>query len=298
MSATLIDGKAIAEEIVSEVAVRVAAFKPLGKVPGLAVVLVGDRPDSALYVRKKIEMCERLGILSRKVELPVRTTQEELLRVVGELNLDPAIHGILVQSPLPPPIDEQAVIRAIDPRKDVDGFHPVNVGKFTIGDPTGLVPCTPAGVIELLLRSRVELPGRRAVVLGRSMIVGKPAALLLLAQNATVTICHSKTRDLAEITRQAEILVVGIGRPEFVRAGMVGEGAVVIDVGIHVLPDATRKSGKRTVGDVAFDEVSAKCGMITPVPGGVGPMTIALLMRNTVKAFAAAVGEGPGTGNP
>lgn len=288
MSAQIIDGKIIAEQITREVAEEVKLLKSKGVQPGLAVVIVGERPDSQLYVRKKAEMSEQLGIYSEKVVLPATTSQTELLAVVDRLNKDPKIHGILVQSPPPDHIDEAKIIDAINPAKDVDGFHAVNVGKMTIGDSSALVPCTPAGCVELLIRSGVKLEGANVVVLGRSMIVGKPAALLLMANdkrtNATVTVCHSRTKNMAEIMKQADVLVIAIGKPEFVKADMVRDGAVVIDVGIHVVPDPSRKSGKRTTGDVDFAAVSAKASMITPVPGGVGPMTIAMLMKNTVKA--------------
>ncbi|MDL5048409.1 bifunctional methylenetetrahydrofolate dehydrogenase/methenyltetrahydrofolate cyclohydrolase FolD [Oscillatoria amoena NRMC-F 0135] len=282
----LIDGKIISAAINEETARRCAEIKnKTGLVPGLAVVQVGDRPDSTLYVRKKVETCQALGIHSEMIRLDAATSESELLQVIDSLNARSDIHGILVQSPPPDHINEETIVAAIDPLKDVDGFHPVNVGKMTIGDPTALVACTPAGCVELLKRSGVELSGKRAVVLGRSMIVGKPLALLLLAQNCTVTVCHSKTRDLPAITRQAEILCVAIGKPEFVTADFVSPGTVVIDVGIHVVADSSRKSGKRTTGDVKFDQVSPLASKITPVPGGVGPMTIALLMQNTIKAF-------------
>ncbi len=282
----LIDGKQIAGIINRETAAQIALAKSrTGLTPGLAVVQVGNRPDSSLYVGKKVETCNALGVFSERIRFDETISQSELLQVIGALNARRDIHGILVQSPPPEHICEETIVSAIDPLKDVDGFHPVNVGKMTIGDPTALVPCTPAGCVELLQHSGIDLTGKRAVVLGRSMIVGKPLSLLLLGANCTVTICHSKTRQLPEITRQAEILCVAIGKPEFVTADFVSPGAVVIDVGIHVVPDASRKSGKRTTGDVKFDEVSPLASKITPVPGGVGPMTIAMLMKNTLKAF-------------
>ena len=288
MSFTLIDGKQIAEKVLEKCRAEIADMKAAGRVPGLAVVLVGSDPASTFYVRSKDKKCRELGIHSVKHELPATTTQEELLALIGQLNADPAIHGILVQSPPPAHIDEAAIVRAIDPAKDVDGFHPVNVAKLALEDPTGFVPCTPLGCQVLLGESGIPVEGAEVVVLGRSMIVGKPMALLLMAKgkaaNATVTVAHSRSRDLASITRRADILIAAIGKPEFVRAGHVKEGAVVIDVGINRVDDATRESGYRIAGDVAFDEVAPKCRAITPVPGGVGPMTIAMLMANTVKA--------------
>jgi methylenetetrahydrofolate dehydrogenase (NADP+)/methenyltetrahydrofolate cyclohydrolase len=282
----IIDGKAVSAAVLDECRAEVAQLKAAGITPGLAVVLVGEDPASKVYVGSKARTCGELGLHSRKIELPAGTTQEELLRVVAELNADPAIHGILVQSPPPPHIDEEAVVRAIDPRKDVDGFHPENVARLALEDPDGFVPCTPAGCMRLLAEAGVETRGANAVVIGRSMIVGKPMALLLMAKgvDATVTVAHSRTRDLAAVCRGADILIAAVGRPEMVRADWVKEGAVVIDVGINRVEDATRKSGYRLTGDVAYDEVAEKCAAITPVPGGVGPMTIAMLMKNTLKA--------------
>lgn len=288
MSFTLIDGKKIAENVLEKCRGEIAEMKASGRVPGLAVVLVGSDPASTFYVRSKDRKCRELGIHSVKHELPATTTQEELLALIGQLNADPAIHGILVQSPPPAHIDEAAIVRAIDPAKDVDGFHPVNVAKLALEDPSGFVPCTPLGCQVLLEESGIPVEGAEVVVLGRSMIVGKPMALLLMAKgkaaNATVTVAHSRSRDLPAITRRADILIAAIGKPEFVRAEHVKEGAVVIDVGINRVDDPTREAGYRIVGDVAFDEVAPKCRAITPVPGGVGPMTIAMLMANTVKA--------------
>jgi methylenetetrahydrofolate dehydrogenase (NADP+)/methenyltetrahydrofolate cyclohydrolase len=282
----LIDGKAIAAKINAETRAAIAELKARGITPGLAVVLVGENPASQAYVRNKDKTAKELGLHSVKHELPAATTQGELISLVEQLNADPAIHGILVQSPPPPHIDERAVIEAIDPRKDVDGFHPVNVGKLALGDADAFVPCTPLGVQRLLVESGLETRGARVVVLGRSMIVGKPLALLLSAKgeggDATVTIAHSRTRDLAAICREADILIAAIGQPEFVKANMVREGAVVIDVGINRIADSASPKGSKLVGDVAFAEVSPKCRAITPVPGGVGPMTIAMLMHNTV----------------
>ena len=290
----LIDGKRIAQEVHAETRAAVEVLKAKGITPGLAVVLVGDDPASRAYVRSKDKMSKELGIYSVKHELPAETTQEELVALVHKLNADPAVHGILVQSPPPAHIDEAAVIAAIDPRKDVDGFHPVNVAKLALDDPTGFVPCTPLGCQRLLLASGIDPAGKHAVVLGRSMIVGKPMALLLMAKgkggDATVTVVHSRSRNLPELTRQADILVAAIGRPGFVKAEHVREGAVVIDVGINRVEDPAHAKGYRIVGDVAFEEVAPKCSAITPVPGGVGPMTIAMLMANTVKACRQITG--------
>jgi methylenetetrahydrofolate dehydrogenase (NADP+)/methenyltetrahydrofolate cyclohydrolase len=284
----LIDGRVIAEKVYVDLRREIAELKTRGITPGLAVVLVGDDPASRAYVRSKDKMCRELGLHSVKLELPASTTQADLLRRVEGLNADPTIHGILVQSPPPEHIDEAAIVRALDPRKDVDGFHPENVAKLVLDDPSGFVPCTPLGVQRLLIESKVEIDGARVVVLGRSMIVGKPLALLLMQKNenanATVTVVHSRSRDLAAIIRSADIIVAAIGRAESVKADHVREGAVVIDVGINRVEDRAAERGYRLVGDVSFDEVSEKAGAITPVPGGVGPMTIAMLMSNTVKA--------------
>jgi len=284
----LIDGRAIAEKVYVDLRREIAELKEKGVTPGLAVVLVGDDPASRAYVRSKDKMCRELGLHSLKLELPASTTQTELLNRVEELNTDSNIHGILVQSPPPAHIDEAAIVRALDPRKDVDGFHPENVAKLVLDDPSGFVPCTPLGVQRLIIESKININGAHVVVLGRSMIVGKPLALLLMQKNAnanaTVTVVHSRSRDLAEITRSADIIVAAIGRAGFVKADHVRQGAVVIDVGINRVDDAATERGYRLVGDVAFDEVSKKASAITPVPGGVGPMTIAMLMSNTVKA--------------
>ena len=284
----LIDGRAIAEKVYVDLRRETAELKTKGVTPGLAVVLVGDDPASRAYVRSKDKMCRELGLHSVKLELPASTTQTDLLRRVEELNADPTIHGILVQSPPPEHIDEAAIVRTLDPRKDVDGFHPENVAKLVLDDPSGFVPCTPLGVQRLLIESKIEINGAHVVVLGRSMIVGKPLALLLMQKNenanATVTVVHSRSRDLTAIIRSADIIVAAIGRAEFVKADHVREGAVVIDVGINRVEDRAAERGYRLVGDVSFDEVSKKAGAITPVPGGVGPMTIAMLMSNTVKA--------------
>ena len=289
MAARLIDGKAIAEQINRETAAEIARLKARHDLtPGLAVVLVGNDPASAAYVASKDKMCGRLGLHSERIILPVATTQSELLELIANLNARPQIHGILVQSPLPKQIVEEAVFLAIDPGKDVDGFHPLNVGKLALGDPTGFAPCTPAGVHQLLIRSGVAIEGAHVVVLGRSRIVGRPVSLILSAKaknaNATVTVAHSRSRDLAGICRSADILVAAIGAARFVKAEMVREGAVVIDVGINRVEYPGSEKGYRLVGDVDFDAVKEKASLITPVPGGVGPMTIALLMHNTVRA--------------
>lgn len=284
----LIEGKVVAQKIHGESRAAVEELKKQGITPGLAVVLVGDDPASRAYVRSKDKMCVELGLYSEKYELPAETSQKDLIALVKKLNADPKIHGILVQSPPPKHIDESAVVDTIDPRKDVDGFHAINVAKLTMGDPTGLVPCTPLGCQRLLIEYGVETAGAHVVVLGRSMIVGKPLALLLINKgkggDATVTVAHSRTKNLAEVTRSADILIAAIGRPEFVKAEHVREGAVVIDVGINRVDDATLPKGYKIVGDVDFANVSPKCSLITPVPGGVGPMTIALLMANTITA--------------
>jgi methylenetetrahydrofolate dehydrogenase (NADP+) / methenyltetrahydrofolate cyclohydrolase len=284
----LIEGRAIAEKVYAGLRGEIAELKKRRATPGLAVVLVGDNPASRAYVRSKDKMCRDLGLHSVKLELPAATTQAELLLRVTELNRDPAIHGILVQSPPPKQIDEATIVRALDPAKDVDGFHPVNVAKLALGDESGFVPCTPLGCQRLLSESGIEISGAHVVILGRSMIVGKPLALLLMRKgrggDATVTVVHSRSQRLAEIARSADILIAAIGQPEFVRAEHVRDGAVVIDVGINRVDDTTSERGYRLVGDVAFDEVSPKVSAITPVPGGVGPMTIAMLMANTVKA--------------
>ncbi len=286
--AKLIDGRTVAKKVYTDLRREIAGLKAKGVTPGLAVILVGDNPASRAYVRSKDRMCRELGLHSVKLELPASTTQAELLDRVQELNRDFSIHGILVQSPPPKHIDEAPIVRALDPRKDVDGFHPENVAKLVLDDPSGFVPCTPLGVQRLLIENNIDINGAHVVILGRSMIVGKPLALLLMQKNkngnATVTVIHSRSRDLAEITRSGDIVVAAIGRAEFVKADHVREGAVVIDVGINRVEDAASERGYRLVGDVAFDEVSKKASAITPVPGGVGPMTIAMLMSNTIKA--------------
>ncbi|MBP3476431.1 MAG: bifunctional methylenetetrahydrofolate dehydrogenase/methenyltetrahydrofolate cyclohydrolase FolD [Lachnospiraceae bacterium] len=275
----IIDGKAISTEIKDELKVKVEELKAQGTQVCLAVIQVGNDPASSVYVGNKKKACAYIGIESLAYELPEETTQEELLELIGELNAKKEVNGILVQLPLPKHIDEDAVIRAIDPKKDVDGFHPQSVGALCIGQP-GFVSCTPAGIIQLLKRSGIEIAGKNCVVIGRSNIVGKPMALLLLRENGTVTVTHSKTRDLKEVTKQADILVVAIGKPKMITREYVKEGAVVIDVGIH------RNENSKLCGDVDYDDVAPLCSAITPVPGGVGPMTIAMLMHNCVESVA------------
>ena len=288
----LIDGKAIAQRINEQTRAAVAELKAKGITPGLAVVVVGDDPASHAYVRSKERTAADLGMHSVKIEMPAATTQQQLLTEVHRLNADPAIHGILVQSPPPKHIDERAIVEALDPRKDVDGFHPVNVAKVAMGDPDAFVPCTPLGCQRLLIESGIETAAANVVVLGRSMIVGKPMAFLLMNKgrggDATVTVAHSRTKNLAAVCAQADILIAAIGQPEFVKANFVREGAVVIDVGINRVADPSSPKGSKLVGDVAFAEVAPKCRAITPVPGGVGPMTIAMLMHNTVLAAQRA----------
>ena len=282
----LIDGNAIAAALIAELKATVAALP--GRAPCLALVRVGEDPASVSYVRKKEKTAAEIGVTRRIILPPITITQVELETLIDELNADSSVDGILVQSPLPKHLDELAIFRRVAPSKDVDGFHTLNLGKVAQEDPTGFVACTPAGIMELLARSGVDLSGQHVVVLGRSLIVGKPVALLALQKkagaNATVTICHSGTRDLPSITRQADVLIAAIGRAEFVTADMVKPGAVVIDVGINRVADPTKKTGYRLTGDVHFPSVSPLCSRITPVPGGVGPMTVAMLMHNTIKA--------------
>jgi methylenetetrahydrofolate dehydrogenase (NADP+) / methenyltetrahydrofolate cyclohydrolase len=284
----LIDGKTIAERINEQTRQKVARLKQNGITPGLAVVLVGDNPASVAYVRNKDRTSQKLGFYSRKIEFPKEISQSDLLKTIHELNANPAIHGILVQSPLPHHISEEKVVFVIDPAKDVDGFHPINIGKLAMGDPTALVPCTPLGCQRLLSESGISTTGVHVVIVGRSMLVGKPLALLLMRKgrggDATVTVAHSRTRNLAEISRSADILVAAIGRPEFIQSDYVKQGAVVIDVGVNRVEDPTKSKGYRITGDVAFDEIAPMAKAITPVPGGVGPMTVAMLMANTVTA--------------
>ena len=288
MAAEIISGKDIARTIRDELNEQVAKLAGDGLVPGLATVLAGDDPASRLYVGMKNRAAAEAGIHSRQVTLSGTTTEDELLGLIAELNADPAIHGILVQLPLPRQIDESRVLLAVDPDKDVDGFHPVNVGRLATGDPDVLAPCTPRGVIEMLLRSGVDPSGKHVVVVGRSNIVGKPMALLLLRRapggNATVSVAHSRTADLGGLTRTADVLIVAVGRPNTITRDMVKPGVTVIDVGTNRVDDPTRERGYRVVGDVDFEGVSEVAAAITPVPGGVGPMTIAMLLANTVEA--------------
>ena len=288
MTARVLDGTAIAQTIRTEVAAQVAKLSAQGQKPGLAAVLVGEDPASAVYVRSKGKACEEAGMHSVTLRLPANTNEAELLETVDRLNADQQIHGILVQLPLPKHINSERVLRRIDPIKDVDGFHPVNVGKLVIGDRTAFRPATPYGVQQMLIRSGIETRGAHAVIVGRSNIVGRPMANLLIQQgpggDATVTVCHSKTRDLPAVTRSADILIAAIGKAEFVTADMVRPGAVVIDVGINRVDDPSSPKGYRIVGDVHFESARRVASHITPVPGGVGPMTIAMLLKNTVRA--------------
>ncbi|MBQ4110370.1 MAG: bifunctional methylenetetrahydrofolate dehydrogenase/methenyltetrahydrofolate cyclohydrolase FolD [Clostridia bacterium] len=277
MSAKIIDGKQVSANIKERIKKEVAEIKSKGVTPGLAVVIVGDDPASRVYVNSKKKSCEELGMLSREYALSEDTKEEDLVALVEKLNKDDEIHGILVQLPLPKQIDEEKIINAIDPKKDVDAFHPANVGKIMIGN-FDYLPCTPAGVMELIKETGIEIEGKECVIIGRSNIVGKPQAMLMLHKNATVTICHSRTKDLKEVVKRADIVVAAVGRPNFVTADMVKEGAVVIDVGIN------RLENKKLCGDVDFESVSKVASYITPVPGGVGPMTIAMLMQNTLTA--------------
>ncbi|MBI0582765.1 MAG: bifunctional methylenetetrahydrofolate dehydrogenase/methenyltetrahydrofolate cyclohydrolase FolD [Methanomassiliicoccus sp.] len=293
MVAKVISGPEVAEEIRKELRVKIAQLKERGVTPGLAVVLVGEDPASKQYVRNKERACEDLGLYSRTVLLPWDAPEEEVLKAVDTLNADPAIHGFLVQLPLPNHIDENKVIMRIDPAKDADGFHPINVGRMLIGDPLFL-PATPHGIQEMLVRSGNDPEGKHVVVVGRSNIVGKPVAAILMQKkkgaNATVTVCHSRTRDLASLVRQGDIVVAAIGSPQFITADMIKPGAVVVDVGTNRVDDPTAKRGYRWVGDVDFEAVKEKASAITPVPGGVGPMTIVMLMKNTVIAACRAAG--------
>jgi methylenetetrahydrofolate dehydrogenase (NADP+) / methenyltetrahydrofolate cyclohydrolase len=292
MSARILDGVAIARAIREEIAAEVGRLSRSGRRPGLAAVLVGDDPASAVYVRSKGKACEEAGMYSVTIRLPVETPEAELLATVDRLNADPEIHGILVQLPLPKQINSEKVLRHIDPAKDVDGFHPMNVGKLVTGDKTAFRPATPYGVQQMLIRSGIETRGAHAVIVGRSNIVGRPMANLLIQQgpggDATVTVCHSRTRDLPAVSRSADILIAAIGKAEFVKAEMVRPGAVVIDVGINRVDDPSRSKGYRLVGDVDYEPVAQIASAITPVPGGVGPMTIAMLLQNTLQAMQQA----------
>lgn len=283
----IIDGKKIAQQIQDEI--KSSLLKIQGRQPCLAVILVGEHHASRIYIERKTQACKEVGIRSLKIELPASTTEKELLNHIVELNQNPDVDGILVQLPLPPQINPSHVTEAIAPEKDIDGFHPSNVGKMLIGETTGFLPCTPLGIRVLLERSNIEVTGRHVLIAGRSNIVGKPMAAILMQSNpegnATVTIAHSKTKNIANLTRLADIIIVAIGQPLFLKADMIKEGAVVIDVGINKLADPTRSSGYRLVGDADFDNIKDKCSYITPVPGGVGPMTIAMLLSNTLKSY-------------
>ena len=284
--AAIIDGKKVAEEVLAECSREIEELKSNGITPGLAVVLVGEDPASQVYVNSKVRKCAELGLHSEKIVLSKDASQDEVLATVKRLNEDAFIHGILVKSPPPSQIDEEEIVRTIDPAKDVDGFHPENVAKLALEDPSGFVPCTPAGCMRLIKASGVETSGAEAVVVGRSMIVGKPMALLLMARgsDATVTVAHSRTKDLAEVCQRADIIVAAVGIPEFIKRDFVKKGATIIDVGINRVDDSAAKRGYRLCGDVDYKDVLEKVGAITPVPGGVGPMTIAMLMKNTIKA--------------
>ena len=293
MTAQIIDGKQVAADMRAELKEKVARLKSEGIIPGLAVVLVGEDPASKSYVTAKEKACEEIGVYSDDNRLPADTSEKELLALVDKLNKDPKINGILVQLPLPKHINENNILLAIDPAKDVDGFHPVNVGKMVVGE-KAFLPCTPHGVVQLLLRSGVTIAGAHVVIVGRSNIVGKPLANMLIQKsdtgNATVTVCHTRTKDLAGYTRQADIVIAAAGRPNTVTADMVRDGVVVIDVGVNRVEDATKKRGYRLVGDVDFEAVKEKASLITPVPGGVGPMTITMLLYNTVESAKRAAG--------
>lgn len=293
MTAQIIDGKQVAADMRAELKTEVAKLKEQGIVPGLAVVLVGEDPASKSYVTAKERACEDMGIFSDDNRLDADTSQEELMALVEKLNNDPKINGILVQLPLPDGLNEAEVLLAIDPAKDVDGFHPVNVGKMVVGE-KAFLPCTPHGILQLLMRSNVTIKGAEAVIVGRSNIVGKPLANMLIQKNptgnATVTVCHTRTKDLSYHTKRADILIAAAGRPNTVTADMVKEGVVVIDVGVNRVEDATKKRGYRLVGDVDFEAVKEKASLITPVPGGVGPMTITMLLYNTVESAKRAAG--------
>jgi len=293
MTAQIIDGKQVAADMRAELKGEVARLKERGIVPGLGVILVGEDPASKSYVTAKERTCEEIGIYSDDNRLAADTSQEQLMALVKKMNHDPKIHGILVQLPLPKHLNEAEVLLAIDPAKDVDGFHPMNVGKMVVGE-RGFLPCTPHGVIQLLIRSGVKIEGANVVIVGRSNIVGKPLANMLIQKqpnrNATVTVCHTRTKDLAHQTKQADIVIAAAGRPNTVTADMVKEGVVVIDVGVNRVEDATKKKGYRLVGDVDFEAVKEKASLITPVPGGVGPMTITMLLYNTVESAKRAAG--------
>jgi len=291
----LIDGRAIADQIHEETRCHISALKEQGGPPGLAFVRVGEDPASRVYVGMKEKACDRLGVQSQTHVLAENTTEKELLKLITELNADPSVHGVLVQAPLPEQINEATIFASVSPNKDVDGFHPLNVGKLLLGDPDGFSPCTPAGIHELLIRSNININGAEVVILGRGNIVGKPMTAILCQKqdsaNATVSLCHSRTNNLKEHCLRADILIAAMGAPEFVKADMVKPGAVVIDVGVNRIADTTSKNGTRLVGDVDFSAIQPKASKITPNPGGVGPMTIAMLLRNTVRAAIKATGQ-------
>ena len=293
MSAQIIDGKKVAEDIRAELKEEVAKLKTQGVVPGLGVILVGEDPASKSYVTAKERACEEIGLYSDDNRLPSNTTREELVALISKMNKDPKIHGILLQLPLPKHLNEKEMLVLIDPDKDVDGFHPMNVGRMVVGE-RSFLPCTPHGVVQLLIRNGVKIEGSHVVVVGRSNIVGKPVANMLLQKkqnaNATVTICHTRTKDIGYFTRQADIVIAAAGRPNTITADMVKDGVVVIDVGVNRVDDATKKSGFRLVGDVDFTAVKEKASLITPVPGGVGPMTITMLLKNTVESAKMKMG--------
>ena len=287
----IIDGNTISEEILNELKAKVKSFTDTK--PSVLFIRVGEDPASISYVRKKQKIAEKIGIISRLLVLPDSISQGDLIREIGQANADDSVHGILVQAPLPNQMDEREVFNSVNPLKDVDGFNATNLGKLCQEVEDGFISCTPAGILELLKRSRIETDGKHVVILGRSLIVGKPAGMLMLRKgfpgNSTVTFCHSRTSNLPDLTRQADILIAAIGKPNFVEPEMVSDGVSVIDVGINRIPDSKKKSGFRLVGDVDFDRVAPMCSSITPVPGGVGPMTVAMLMRNTIKAFETSV---------
>ena len=287
----IIDGNTISEEILNELKAKVKSFTDTK--PSVLFIRVGEDPASISYVRKKQKIAEKIGIISRLLVLPDSISQGDLIREIGQANADDSVHGILVQAPLPDQMDEREVFNSVNPLKDVDGFNATNLGKLCQEVEDGFISCTPAGILELLKRSRIETGGKHVVILGRSLIVGKPAGMLMLRKgfpgNSTVTFCHSRTSNLPDLTRQADILIAAIGKPNFVEPEMVSDGVSVIDVGINRIPDSKKKSGFRLVGDVDFDRVAPMCSSITPVPGGVGPMTVAMLMRNTIKAFETSV---------
>ena len=287
----IIDGNTISEEILNELKAKVKSFTDTK--PSVLFIRVGEDPASISYVRKKQKIAEKIGIISRLLVLPDSISQGDLIREIGQANADDSVHGILVQAPLPHQMDEREVFNSVNPLKDVDGFNATNLGKLCQEVEDGFISCTPAGILELLKRSRIETGGKHVVILGRSLIVGKPAGMLMLRKgfpgNSTVTFCHSRTSNLPDLTRRADILIAAIGKPNFVEPEMVSDGVSVIDVGINRIPDSKKKSGFRLVGDVDFDRVAPMCSSITPVPGGVGPMTVAMLMRNTIKAFETSV---------